>query len=272
LKQRTIEKNVVREVLNDLDIEPESKEASGLGWIAWKAIQPKNALQALTWPRRVALLALVLVALLSMPPVGRGARPLAGTHMQASSGHASQAAVPLGAEKPVPLAAEKPVPLATEKPVPLAAGKPASLAAEKPSLAAQKSVPSAVQKPAPLVAEHSDNSRRVTGPASKSETQFPTEATSTQPKKTSPTHVSSTTKSTVVLPRAGLAQPTDPTTLWTQVKNGSSEAEVELARIYLDGTGRERNCDQARVLLQDASRKGNTQAADLLADSARFCH
>lgn len=262
LKQRTIEKNVVREVLNDLDIESESKEVSGLGWIAGKAIQPKNVLHALAWPSRVALLAVLLVALLSMSPVGRAAKPLAGTHMQAVSGHPSQGPVSLITENSdnssgitgPPWKSKAPVPLVTEN----------SNNSRRITGPAVKS-----ETPVPWVAENSDNSRRTIGLAVKSETQFATEATSTQSKST---HVSSTTKSAVVRSGAGLAQPTNPATLWEQVKEGRSDAEVELARIYLNGTGREQNCEQARVLLQDASRRGNTQAADLLADSAHICH
>ena len=246
LKQRTIEKNVVREILHDLDIESESDEFSGMGWIAGKAIKPKNVLQALTWPSRVALLAVSLVALLSMSPVGRGAKPLAGTHMQAISGHASQGPLPLLAENS-----------GNTRPI------------TGPVLKSEAQFATEATSFQPPVAENSDSTRRITGPAWKSEAQFATEARATQPKNT---HVSSTTKSTVVRSRAGLAQPTDPATLWEQVKEGRSDAEVELARIYLDGTGREQNCEQARVLLRDASRRGNTHAADLLADSVRLCH
>ena len=49
--------------------------------------------------------------------------------------------------------------------------------------------------------------------------------------------------------------------LWSAVEAGDSSAEVELARLYLTGDGVPRNCEQARVLLRAASRKGNSEAA-----------
>jgi hypothetical protein len=48
--------------------------------------------------------------------------------------------------------------------------------------------------------------------------------------------------------------------LWSDVATGDTKAEVELARLYLKGDGVTRNCEQARVLLQAASRKGNAEA------------
>jgi len=63
----------------------------------------------------------------------------------------------------------------------------------------------------------------------------------------------------------------DPRALWAQVKEDSTTAEVELARIYLEGTIVPQNCKQAEILLQVASRKGNLEAVQLLADNARRC-
>ena len=48
--------------------------------------------------------------------------------------------------------------------------------------------------------------------------------------------------------------------LWSEVATGDTKAEVELARLYLKGDGVTRNCEQARVLLQAASRKGHAEA------------
>jgi hypothetical protein len=48
--------------------------------------------------------------------------------------------------------------------------------------------------------------------------------------------------------------------LWSEVEAGDSKAEVELARLYLKGDGVTRNCEQARVLLQAAAKKGNAEA------------
>ena len=52
--------------------------------------------------------------------------------------------------------------------------------------------------------------------------------------------------------------------LWSAVEAGDSSAEVELARLYLTGDGVPRNCEQARVLLRAASKKGNSEAAQQL--------
>ena len=48
--------------------------------------------------------------------------------------------------------------------------------------------------------------------------------------------------------------------LWSAVETGDSSAEVALAQLYLKGDGVPRNCEQARVLLRAASRKGNAEA------------
>jgi general secretion pathway protein A len=56
----------------------------------------------------------------------------------------------------------------------------------------------------------------------------------------------------------------DPAKLWEQVKGESSDAEVELGRLYIEGTAVPKNCAQAELLLQAASRRGNARAADLL--------
>jgi general secretion pathway protein A len=68
-----------------------------------------------------------------------------------------------------------------------------------------------------------------------------------------------------------LPKANDSDSLWAQVKKQNSNAAVELARMYLEGTGVPQNCAQARVLLMAASRKGNSQAADLLNSSAEQC-
>ena len=48
--------------------------------------------------------------------------------------------------------------------------------------------------------------------------------------------------------------------LWSEVGAGDSKAEVELAQLYLKGDGVTRNCEQARVLLKAAAKKGNAEA------------
>jgi type IV secretory pathway VirB10-like protein len=48
--------------------------------------------------------------------------------------------------------------------------------------------------------------------------------------------------------------------LWIAVEKGNSKAEVSLAELYRRGQGVTRNCDQTRILLTAAARKGNTDA------------
>jgi TPR repeat protein len=63
----------------------------------------------------------------------------------------------------------------------------------------------------------------------------------------------------------------DPEQLWAQVKKQNSNAEVELARMYREGSVVPQNCQQAQVLLLAASRKGNTRATDLLHNDGSQC-
>jgi hypothetical protein len=48
--------------------------------------------------------------------------------------------------------------------------------------------------------------------------------------------------------------------LWIAVEKGNSKAEVSLAELYRRGEGVTRNCDQTRILLTAATRKGNAEA------------
>ncbi|MBS1839377.1 MAG: hypothetical protein JSS69_16570 [Acidobacteria bacterium] len=48
--------------------------------------------------------------------------------------------------------------------------------------------------------------------------------------------------------------------LWTAVEKGSVSAEVTLADLYARGDGVGKSCDQARVLLEAATRKGSPEA------------
>jgi type II secretory pathway predicted ATPase ExeA len=72
-------------------------------------------------------------------------------------------------------------------------------------------------------------------------------------------------------PHADLEQTDDPTELWAQVKNEDTDAEVELARLYLKGTAVPQNCAQAKILLLAASRKGNALAATILSAPGEEC-
>lgn len=64
----------------------------------------------------------------------------------------------------------------------------------------------------------------------------------------------------------------DPEKLWEQVKNADSDAEIELARLYIEGTEVPQNCTQAQILLLAASRKGNARAAVVLHNYGGQCH
>ena len=48
--------------------------------------------------------------------------------------------------------------------------------------------------------------------------------------------------------------------LWSSIASGNSSAEVDLARLYLSGEGVSRNCEQAKVLLQAAAKRGSVEA------------
>jgi len=48
--------------------------------------------------------------------------------------------------------------------------------------------------------------------------------------------------------------------LWISVEKGNPSAELTLAELYWHGKGVARNCDQTRILLSAAARKGNVEA------------
>jgi hypothetical protein len=60
--------------------------------------------------------------------------------------------------------------------------------------------------------------------------------------------------------------PEDVASLWLAVENGDANAEVQLADRYLVGNGVEKNCDQGRVLLQAAAKRGSELATRRLAE------
>jgi hypothetical protein len=63
-----------------------------------------------------------------------------------------------------------------------------------------------------------------------------------------------------------------PAELWKKVQSGSENAEVELAKLYLDGRGVAQNCEQAHLLLLAASKKRSNAASNLLSgDYVRRC-
>ncbi len=48
--------------------------------------------------------------------------------------------------------------------------------------------------------------------------------------------------------------------LWKAVAKGNPQARIKLASMYVQGSGVDRNCDQAQVLLSGAAKEGNQQA------------
>ena len=58
-------------------------------------------------------------------------------------------------------------------------------------------------------------------------------------------------------------------TLWAGVSQGNTDAEVALARLYLIGKGVTKSCEQAKVLLSVAAKKGNVEAIDKLSQLKR---
>jgi hypothetical protein len=56
----------------------------------------------------------------------------------------------------------------------------------------------------------------------------------------------------------------DPAELWKDVQRGSTEAEIQLAMMYIDGTRVRQNCEQAHLLLMAAAKKQNAKSSDLL--------
>ena len=67
-----------------------------------------------------------------------------------------------------------------------------------------------------------------------------------------------------IIPGKPKYQPGDVSALWLAVENGDSAAEVLLANHYVTGEGVAKNCNQARILLQAAAKRGNETAAKRL--------
>jgi hypothetical protein len=58
--------------------------------------------------------------------------------------------------------------------------------------------------------------------------------------------------------------------LWSSVEKGNLTAEVELANLYISGVGVQKNCTQARILLQSAARRDSSDALHRLQDLRRL--
>lgn len=48
--------------------------------------------------------------------------------------------------------------------------------------------------------------------------------------------------------------------LWVAVEKGNSNAEITLAELYREGRGVAKNCDQTKILLTAAAKKGSAEA------------
>jgi hypothetical protein len=140
---------------------------------------------------------------------------------------------------------------------------------------APKSLPT---KPAIEAKQVVDAPRPAPEPAPKPNDTASISAKNEVPKTPSPTVDDATFRDTARQPRpatgdssAALADtrqqsPADEArSLWSAVAAGNTSAEVTLAKLYLIGGGVEKNCDQAKVLLSAAAKKGNGEARDKLA-------
>jgi general secretion pathway protein A len=216
LKQKTIEKDAIREVANDLDLngrafsEP-GRESVERRLAVWKRNTGAMFHQPLVWRKRVAAFALLLLPLMLLG-VRRGINAMSSVSLTAVS-----AASPTGSKN-------------------LTSGAPAEPSMPTVAAVNLEAKPSASGAIGALQA-----------------------ISLTQMRKSR------------VRSNQNLANAVDPEQLWAQVKKQNSNAEVELARMYLDGSVVPQNCQQAQVLLRAASRKGNRRAADLLSGQNSQC-
>ena len=221
LKQRSIQKEVIREVLDDLDLETE--ESAGHTLIGWTKVRNTTVFQqAFSWRKRLAVFSVLLLPLLWFS--GQRHSPKEFVLHDSLPAHSGASQMD---PKPLP---SGPV---TDR---------ESLAGAVVYSELQPEMQSASNSAADKISKGS---------------QFISPKRARQPGQQ---------------PEPDLAQITDPSELWAQVKSGNSDAEIELARLYLQGTAVPQNCAQAQVLLQTASRKGNVRAADLLSNSTNQCH
>jgi general secretion pathway protein A len=216
VKQTTIQKDVIREVVDDLDLSAKVFNGRAHESARHKITRIGNAPRALSrpslaWYKKVAVCALMAVVLIFVG--GREQLGVFGSHSLTAVSAASNIT-------------------------------PKNLVAVVPA--------------------HSEPSYAI--PVN-SEAQ----PSASQHSKTPPTVLLADLPKTRRQRRWNLANPSDPDQLWAQVRKQNSNAEVELARMYLEGSAVPKNCQQAQVLLLAASRKGNIRAADLLTNSGSQC-
>jgi general secretion pathway protein A len=220
LKQKSIQKEVIREVLDDLDLETE--ESAGRSLIGWRTVRHTTVFpQAFSWRKRLAAFVVLLLPLV----------------LASGQWH-------------------RPKEFASDDSLPAHSG----ILHIDPKL---------------LTAAVTTDGQNPTGTTAHGEPQLKVESvlksaadrTLRQGQTISQTRVLQSRQP----PRPDVAEILEPSKLWAQVKSGNSDAEIELARMYLQGTEVPQNCAQAQILLLTASRKGNARAADLLSNSTNQC-
>lgn len=229
LKQKTIGKQVIREVIRDLRFDKEEvgepdrqSTAKEFGWIRR---QPREELRArFGWRKPIAACAVLLVPL--MPVSGNREPSLPQTAMSSVLVNVSMKS------KPADVGGQ----LIEYQPV-ASTAKPAST--EDVTLSGGRSV----------TAPENDRNSAKSETLARSPVEKPAAAERSAP---SPDKA---------------IQPASLEDLWAQVRLENSDAEIALARKYIEGTSVPRNCAQAEVLLQAATRRGNPHAIDLLNES-----
>jgi len=128
--------------------------------------------------------------------------------------------------------------------------------------AAQAATPSLQDASPPLAPESRDDASHAAAPVAVPPDSTP--APQLEPEKVMPGEPSHAEHEAVKQPRKEVHEKvgrgTRVSELWSEVEAGDSNAEVALARVYLKGDGVPRNCEQARVLLRAAMKKGNAEA------------
>lgn len=213
-RQKTIQTDVIREVLNDLAVSAKWRVEPRRRLIAWTK-KKRAALSApFAWQKPVAILSFVIFPTLIL-----------GVRRGADADNSSPLQAPLASMMEVHASAPSIIQSAGAAPV------------DQPVQPAPKT------GSAMAIEDHSEGKQ--------------------SPSRT----VTRATRNEAVR----LSTELDRDELWKRVKQQNNDAEVELARMYLDGTAVPRNCEQAHILLQAASQKGNTQANKLLNDESSRC-
>lgn len=127
-----------------------------------------------------------------------------------------------------------------------------------PSTPPQSEIPSSGEESSSPAADIKDSATQVPAPA-EAAAAAPTEPEKVIREKASPKgRLASALPSQKVHPKP--PRGASASQLWSAVEAGDTQAEVALAGLYLKGEGVPRNCEQARVLLEAASKKGDAEA------------